>query len=405
MAQINFNYDALSGNYLFAEIARKISAYRAAHPDAKIIRLGIGDVTLPLAPAVVAAMHEAVDELSRAASFHGYGPERGYDFLAEAILQGEYRSRGVDLDLDEIFISDGSKCDVGNIQEIFAPESVVAVADPVYPVYLDSNVMAGRAGTKQSDGHYSSIVYLPCTAENNFAPSLPSRKADLIYLCSPNNPTGEVLSVEELTKWVAYARENDAVILYDSAYSSYIQDEKVPHSIYEIPGAKEVAVEFKSFSKTAGFTGVRCAFTVVPKALERSGRKLNDLWNRRQCTKFNGASYIVQRGAAAVYSPAGREETQGQIAYYMENARIIRTGLEEAGFTCYGGRNAPYIWWRLPGKIPSRVFFEKLLEECQVVGTPGVGFGPCGEGYLRLTAFGEREQTREAIGRIQKKFA
>lgn len=387
MNKINENYLKLGGNYLFAELKKKTEAFQARHPEADIIRLGIGDVTLPLSPAVIQAMHKAVDEMSDAKTFRGYGPEQGYDFLIRAIIDGEYKSRGIELDMDEVFVSDGSKCDVANIQEIFSRDCKVAICDPVYPVYLDSNIMAGRE-----------VVFLPSTSGNGFSPELPDVDVDLIYLCSPNNPTGTVLTRRDLERWVDYATRKGAIILFDSAYSSYIQEPGLPGSIYEIPGAKEVAIEFKSFSKTAGFTGLRCAFTVVPKALG----KLNGFWNRRQCTKFNGVSYVVQRAAEAVYSEAGRGETAEMIRYYMGNAAIIREGLAKAGFEVYGGKNAPYIWWKLPSGLDSMNFAAKLLESCQVVGTPGVGFGACGEGYFRLTAFGSRARTEEAVARIME---
>lgn len=406
MVQINSNYLKLPGSYLFAAVAKKVAAYQAAHPGADIIRLGIGDVTRPLVPAVVEAMHEAVGEMASGETFRGYGPEQGYAFLIDAIIRAEYDSRGIELDRDEVFVSDGSKCDVANIQEIFDSGSRIAVGDPVYPVYLDTNVMAGRTGGFCPDGRFGGVAYLAATAENGFAPALPEYPVDLIYLCSPNNPTGTVLSHGELAKWVAYAKENGSVILFDSAYSAYIREPGLPGSIYEIPGAKEVAIEFKSFSKTAGFTGVRCAFTVVPKALRGRAadgtlHSLNALWNRRQCTKFNGVSYVVQRGAEAVYSEAGLSQVREQIDYYMENARIIREGLSGAGYTVFGGKNAPYIWWKLPGGLDSMRFSDTLLERCRVVGTPGVGFGPGGEGYFRLTAFGGRERTAEAVERIR----
>lgn len=406
MAEINSNYLKLPGSYLFAAIAKKVAAYRAAHPDADIIRLGIGDVTRPLVPAVIAAMHRAVDDMASAETFHGYGPEQGYDFLIDAIIRAEYADRGVEVARDEVFVSDGSKCDVANIQEIFDLGSRIAIGDPVYPVYLDTNVMAGRTGELQADGHFGGVTYLLASAENGFAPALPEQPVDLIYLCSPNNPTGTALSREELAKWVAYAKATGAVILFDSAYSSYIREEGLPRSIYEIEGAREVAIEFKSFSKTAGFTGVRCAFTVVPKELtcrDRSGKpqSLNALWLRRQCTKFNGVSYVVQRAAEAAYSAEGMREIGAQIDYYMENARIIREGLVEAGHTVFGGKNAPYLWWKLPAGLDSMSFADTLLERCRVVGTPGVGFGPGGEGYFRLTAFGDRNRTIEAVERIR----
>ncbi len=397
---LNHNFDKLPGNYLFSAIAGKIADYKATHPDSDIIRLGIGDVTRPLAPTVIAAMHRAVDELSDASTFRGYGPEQGYDFLRDAIISGEYAARGISLDRDEIFVSDGSKCDVANIQELFSTSCRFAIGDPVYPVYLDSNVMAGRTGELQPDGRFSGVVYLPSTADNHFVPEFPEQPVNLIYLCSPNNPTGVALTREQLTAWVDYARDTNALILFDSAYSAYISEPECPGSIYEIPGAKEVAIEFKSFSKTAGFTGVRCAFTVVPKALE----KLNAMWNRRQCTKFNGVSYIVQRGAEAVYSESGRREINATIDYYMGNARIIREELSRAGFSVYGGVNAPYIWWKLPDGVASFDFFDRLLSRCEVGGTPGAGFGPHGEGYFRLTAFGERGQTIAAVRRITERL-
>ncbi len=406
MCEINSNYLKLPGSYLFAGIKRRVDAYREAHPDAKIISLGIGDVTRPLVPAVIEAMHAAVDEMADAATFRGYGPEQGYDFLIDAIIRGEYTARGIGIDRDEVFVSDGSKCDVGNIQEIFSADARVAIGDPVYPVYLDSNVMTGRTGELGSDGRFAGITYLAGTEANGFSPEPPKERVDLVYLCSPNNPTGTVLDRAALTRWVEYARENEAVILFDSAYSAYIREPGLPGSIYEIPGAKEVAIEFKSFSKSAGFTGVRCGFTVVPKELRRRDRSgklqsLNALWLRRQCTKFNGVCYIVQRAAEAVYSPAGMKQSREVIDYYMGNAELIRSGLTGAGFEVFGGKNAPYIWWKLPGVLDSAQFADKLLNVCQVVGTPGVGFGPCGEGWFRLTAFGDRAETAEAVDRIR----
>lgn len=405
MARINDNYLKLPGNYLFSEIAKRVAAYREENPQADIISLGIGDVTRPLPEASIAAMHEAVDEMGRAESFRGYGPEQGYLFLREAILAHNYTTRGIDISADEIFISDGSKGDCGNIQELFGQDNVAAITDPVYPVYLDSNVMAGRTGDLRADGHYDNVVYLPCTAENEFAPELPEDRVDMIYLCSPNNPTGTALSAGELSKWVRYARENEAIILFDAAYAAYITEEAVPRSIYEIEGAKEVAIEFRSFSKTAGFTGTRCGYTVVPKSVRgrcRDGslHSLHGMWNRRQTTKFNGTAYIVQRGAAAIYTEAGQKQVKEIISYYMENAGIIRAGLKEAGLTAFGGINAPYIWLKTP--MPSWDFFDLLLKKAHVVGTPGAGFGPCGENYFRLTAFGDREKTREAMARIVK---
>lgn len=407
MATINDNYLKLPGSYLFAEIARRVAAYKEANPDADIIRLGIGDVTQPLPQVCIEAMHKAVDDQAKAETFHGYGPEQGYSFLTEAIIKNNYTDRGIEIVPDEIFVSDGSKSDCGNIQEIFGTANKVAITDPVYPVYLDTNVMAGRTGTLQEDGHFEGVVYLPCTAENNFAPSLPTEKVDMIYLCCPNNPTGTTLSREELTKWVNYAKENDAVILFDAAYAAYITEDDVPRSIYEIPGAKDVAIEFRSFSKTAGFTGTRCGYTIVPKtvtgrAADGSRVPFNKLWNRRHTTKFNGTAYIVQRGAAAIYTEEGKKQVKELISYYMENARIIREGLKSIGIKAYGGVNAPYIWLKTPDNMSSWDFFDKLLHEVNIVGTPGAGFGPCGEGYFRLTAFGSRENTERAVARFAK---
>jgi LL-diaminopimelate aminotransferase len=409
VARINDNYLRLKSSYLFTEIARRIKAFQAAHPDAKVIRLGIGDVTRPLAPAVIRGLHEAVDEMARPETFRGYGPEPGYEFLGELIAKHDYGARGVTIAVDEIFVSDGAKSDTGNFQEIFSADSVVALTDPVYPVYLDSNVMAGRAGGADDAGRYDRIVYLPCIAENGFQPPFPDRAVDLVYLCFPNNPTGAVLDRPALRRWVDWARRTGAVLLYDAAYESYIQDPDIPHSIYEIEGAREVAVEFRSFSKTAGFTGTRCAFTVVPK--EVHGRSatgepvsLNALWLRRQSTKFNGVPYIIQKGAAAVYTPEGQKQVRATIDYYMDNARIIREGLESAGLTVYGARNAPYIWVKTPPGLTSWGFFDKLLNEAHVVGTPGAGFGPSGEGYFRLTAFGAKDQTHEAVERIKRRL-
>lgn len=408
MATINDNYLKLPGSYLFAEIARRVTAFKNANPSANIIRLGIGDVTRPLVPAVIDSLHKAVDEMAAPASFRGYGPEQGYDFLIQTIIDHDYKPRGIELDIDEVFVSDGSKSDVGNIQEIFGLDNIVAITDPVYPVYLDSNVMAGRTGT-YADGRFANIVYMPCTAENNFTPELPKEKVDMIYLCVPNNPTGTTLSKAELAKWVAYAKQNEAIILFDSAYESYIQEADVPHSIYEIEGAKEVAIEFRSFSKTAGFTGTRCAYTVVPKTVmgrTASGElhSLNKMWNRRQTTKFNGVPYIIQRGAEAVYSPEGQQQIKETVAYYMANAKIIREGLQSVGLSVFGGINAPYIWLKTPNNMDSWAFFDKLLNEVNIVGTPGTGFGPSGAGYFRLTAFGTKENTEEAIQRIKTKL-
>jgi LL-diaminopimelate aminotransferase len=408
LALINEQYLKLKSSYLFTEIARRVRAFQEAHPDASVIRLGIGDVTRPLPAAVIQALHAAVDDMADPATFKGYGPEPGYAFLTEQIAAHDYASRGVTLATDEIFVSDGAKSDTGNFQEIFGPECVVALTDPAYPVYVDSNVMAGRAGSP-SDAGYDRLVYLPTTAENRFQPALPERHVDLIYLCYPNNPTGAVLTRPELKRWVDYARAEQAVILFDAAYEAYIRDPEIPHSIYEVEGAREVAVEFRSFSKTAGFTGTRCAFTVVPKeaqGYDSSGNpvSLNALWLRRQSTKFNGVPYIVQKGAAAVYSEEGRAQVRELVDFYMENARIIREGLESAGLTVFGGANAPYLWAQTPAGLTSWEFFDKLLDEANVVGTPGSGFGPSGEGYLRLTAFGGREQTQEAVERIRTRL-
>jgi LL-diaminopimelate aminotransferase len=410
MARVNDNYLKLKASYLFSDIARRIKDFQAANPGAKLIRLGIGDVTQPLPSAVIAALHAAVDEMAKAETFRGYGPEQGYEFLQELIVAHDYAPRGVKLAPDEIFISDGGKQDSGNIQEIFATEAVVALMDPVYPVYVGSNVMAGRSGEADARGRYAGFVYLPCTADNGFRPALPDRHVDLVYLCYPNNPTGAVLRADALKTWVDYARREQAVILYDAAYESYIRDADVPHSIYEIEGAKEVAIEFRSYSKMAGFTGTRCAFTVVPKELQGRGPKgesvsLHALWFQRQSTKYNSAPYIVQRAAAAVYTPEGRQQTQALIDFYMENARIVREGMEGSGLTVYGARNAPYIWVKTPAGLGSWDFFDKLLNEAHVVSTPGAGFGPAGEGYLRLTAFGSRANTEEAVERIRTKLA
>ncbi|MFP6622244.1 MAG: LL-diaminopimelate aminotransferase [Myxococcota bacterium] len=408
MAKINENYRKLVAGYLFPEIGRRVRAFSEAHPDASVIRLGIGDVTLPLAPAIGRAMHAAVeDQLQQA---YGYGPENGYDFLVEAILQGDFASRGVELSSNEIFVSDGSKQDSGNIQEIFGSECSVLVTDPSYPVYVDTNVMAGRTGEADERGVVAGIHYLAATEENGFTPEPPNERVDLAYLCSPNNPTGAVASKENLAKWVAWARENDTVIVFDAAYDAFIQDPSLPHSIYEIDGAQECAIEMRSFSKRAGFTGVRCAYTVVPQALNGttpSGERvpIRDLWSRRQATKFNEVPYIVQRGAAAVFSPEGAAETREQVAYYMENARRVREGLASAHFTVFGGEHAPYVWLRTPVGITSWDFFDQLLQKTHVVGTPGSGFGPAGEGYFRISAFNSHENVDEAIDRIRKAFA
>ena len=402
MVKINENYLKLPGSYLFSEVARRISAYTAAHPGAEIIKLSIGDVTRPLVPAVVEAMHRAVDEMGTAAGFRGYGPEQGYPFLREAIARYDYAGRGVEIRPEEIFVSDGAKSDCGNIGDIFGTDNVVAVCDPVYPVYVDTNAMAGRAGDYQEElGKWNKLVYMPCVESNGFSPEPPGERADLIYLCYPNNPTGATATREQLKEWVDYANANGSVILYDSAYEAFITREEVPHSIFEIEGARTCAIEFRSFSKTAGFTGTRCAYTVVPLELERGGAKLNALWNRRQTTKFNGVPYIVQRGAAAIYTPEGRAQIRENIAYYQENARVIREGLTAAGMTCFGGVDAPYIWVRTPKGMGSWDFFDLVLDRANVATTPGVGFGPSGEGYVRLTAFGEAEATRRAVERVK----
>jgi LL-diaminopimelate aminotransferase len=406
MLKINENYLKLPGNYLFAEIKNRVNKYKASNPGANVISLGIGDVTQPLNEEIVRALHNAVDDMSKGDTFKGYGPDQGYDFLINAIIENDYKSRGVELDQDEIFVSDGAKCDTGNFQEIFGTDNTIAVTDPVYPVYVDTNAMAGRTGDF-IDGRWSNVIYMPCTAENNFKPELPSKSADIIYLCSPNNPTGTTLGRDELKKWVDYASANGSIILYDAAYAAYISEDDVPRSIFEIDGAKKVAVEFRSYSKKAGFTGTRCAYTVVPKELmakasDGSEVSINKLWARRVSTKFNGVSYIIQKGAAAVYTDEGKKQTAETISYYMKNASIIREGLREIGLEVYGGINAPYIWLRTPAGMTSWELFDKLLNEVNVVGTPGSGFGPSGEGYFRLTAFGTRENTVEAVRRIKE---
>ena len=407
MIKINENFLDLQDSYLFSTIAKKVAKFQEENPDKKIIKLGIGDVTRPIVPSVIEAMHKAVYELGNPETFRGYGPEQGYEFLRKQISDMDYKKRGVNIALDEIFVSDGAKCDCGNIGDILGIDNIVAITDPVYPVYLDTNVMAGRSGkyNKEKD-MYEKIIYIPATAENGFVPELPKTVPDMIYLCFPNNPTGTTLKKEELKKWVDYAKENKSLILFDSAYEAYISEEDIPHTIYEIDGAKEVAIEFRSFSKTAGFTGVRCAYTVVPKELKgytKDGKEIqiNPLWNRRHGTKFNGVSYPVQRAAEAIYTEKGQKEIKENIKYYMENAKIIKEGLIEAGHTVFGGVNAPYIWLKVPNGLTSWEFFDKLLNEVNVVGTPGVGFGPSGEGYFRLTAFGTRENTIEAIERIK----
>lgn len=405
MALVNENFLKLKAGYLFPEIGRRVSKYAAGHPDAKIIRLGIGDVTEPLPAAVTEAMHKAVDEMATRASFRGYGPEQGYDFLRNAIAQKDFQSHGCNVSADEIFVSDGSKCDSGNILEIFGNDNVVAVTDPVYPVYVDTNVMAGRTGDADAAGRYAGLVYLPVTAENGFVPALPDRHVDLIYLCYPNNPTGTVATRETLQKWVDYARAEKAIIFFDAAYEAFITEPGIPHSIYEIDGAREVAIEFRSFSKTAGFTGTRCAFTVVPKGLKATTAageavELHGLWNRRQSTKFNGVPYVIQRGAEAVYSDAGKEQVRQLVSFYLENAAILSRGLRDAGLTVYGGVNAPYVWLKTPGNSTSWEFFDRLLSTAHLVGTPGSGFGASGEGYFRLSAFNSRENVEEAVRRI-----
>ena len=403
MVRVNDNYLKLPGSYLFSTIGKKVREYKAQHPEADIISLGIGDVTQPIAPAVISALHTAVDEMARAESFRGYAPDLGYDFLREAIAENDYRARGCEISADEIFVSDGAKCDCGNIQEIFSADCRIAVCDPVYPVYVDSNVMAGRTGDYDAAaGRFRYVIYLPCTAENGFSPDLPSEVPDLIYLCFPNNPTGAVISKARLQEWVDYAKRNGAVILYDAAYEAYISAPDIPHSIYECDGARDCAIEFRSFSKTAGFTGLRLGFTVIPKDLEADGVSLWSLWARRHGTKYNGAPYIIQRAGEAVYSDAGRQQIRSQIAYYMDNAHYIYNGLKEAGYEVSGGINAPYIWLRTPDGLTSWEFFDRLLTRANVVGTPGSGFGPGGEHYFRLSAFGSHENTAEAVKRIKK---
>ena len=405
MATINENFLKLQAGYLFPEVSRRVRSFQARNPGAKIISLGIGDVTQPLAPAVISAMKKALDDMGTVAGFRGYGPEQGYDFLIEAIIENDYNTRGVDLEPDEIFISDGAKCDTGNIQEIFGAGNIVAVTDPAYPVYVDSTVIAGRTGKANENGQYEKIVYMPCTAENNFIPELPKTPVDIIYLCFPNNPTGAVADKEILSKWVDFARTNKAIILFDAAYETFITDPDIPHSIYEVDGAKEVAIEFRSFSKTAGFTGIRCAFTVVPKQLKAAtsdGRAVeaNPLWNRRHCTKFNGASYISQVGAAAVYTSDGKMQTRQIIDIYRGNAKLICESLTKLGYQVYGGVNAPYIWMKTPDGLSSWDFFDRLLQRANVVGTPGAGFGPAGQGYFRLTAFARPADVKEAMKRF-----
>ncbi len=403
MFKINDNYLKLPGSYLFSDIAKKVKAFGDANPDKKIIRLGIGDVTLPLAPAVIDALHKATDEMGSKESFKGYAPDLGYDFLRGLIAENDYKSRGVTIALDEIFVSDGAKSDSANIQEIFSQDNKIAVCDPVYPVYVDSNVMAGRTGDYLADtGRWTNVIYMPCTSENNFVPEFPKEDPDIIYLCYPNNPTGSTVSKAVLQDWVDYANRIGAVIIYDAAYEAYISEEDVPHTIYECEGAKTCAIELRSFSKNAGFTGTRLGFTVIPKELKAGEVMLNSLWARRHGTKFNGAPYIIQAAGAAVYSAEGKKQTKEQIAYYMNNAKVIKEGLESAGYSVSGGVNAPYIWLKTPDKVTSWEFFDYLLNTANVVGTPGSGFGPSGEGYFRLTAFGTYENTVEAIERIKK---
>lgn len=403
MYKINENYLKLPGSYLFSTIGKKVKAYTEANPDKKIIRLGIGDVTQPLAPAIIDSLHSAVDEMGKAETFRGYAPDLGYEFLRTAIAREDYHLRGVELSIDEIFVSDGAKCDSGNIQEIFSQDNRIAVCDPVYPVYVDTNVMAGRAGNyDKTTEMFENVVYMPCTAENDFLPELPKETPDLIYLCFPNNPTGSTITKDRLQTWVDYANKAGAVIIYDAAYEAYIHEDNVPHSIYECEGAKTCAIELKSFSKNAGFTGVRLGYAVVPKELKAGDVSLNSLWARRHGTKYNGAPYIIQRAGEAVYSAAGKEQLHKQVTYYMNNAKIISQGLKSAGYVVSGGVNAPYIWLKTPDKMSSWEFFDYLLEKASVVGTPGSGFGPSGEGYFRLTAFGSYENTLEAMERIKK---
>jgi LL-diaminopimelate aminotransferase len=406
MALVNVHFLNLQNNYLFADIAKKVNAFKVMHPKADVISLGIGDVTQPLCPAVIEAMHKATDEMATAEGFHGYGPEQGYAFLREAILKNDFLPRGIHLDPDEVFINDGAKSDTGNIQELLHWDNFIGVTDPIYPVYIDSNVMIGRCGTFE-DGRWTNVVYMPIIAENGFVPEIPKdRHMDVIYLCYPNNPTGTVITKQELRKWVNYALKNDALILYDAAYQAYIRDPEIPRSIYEIRGARKCAIEFHSYSKTAGFTGVRCGYTIVPKDVtvadfEGERHSVHQLWNRRQCTKFNGASYISQRAAEAIYTPEGKEQIQATIDYYMANARLMLDTLRRLGYEVYGGENAPYVWMKTPDGTSSWQFFEELLYGANVVCTPGVGFGPSGEGYVRFTAFGSHETTKEALTRIE----
>lgn len=403
MFQVNDNFQKLPGSYLFSNIAKKVAAYQQANPDKELIRLGIGDVTQPLAPAIIEALHKAVDEMGNAETFHGYAPDLGYEFLRNTIAKNDYADRGCDIAPDEIFVSDGAKCDSANIQELFAADTKIAVCDPVYPVYVDSNVMAGRTGVYDTDTEtWSNVIYMPCTQENGFVPEFPKETPDVIYLCLPNNPTGTTITKSQLQEWVDYANKVGAIIIYDGAYEAYISETDVAHTIYECEGARTCAIEIKSFSKNAGFTGVRLGYTVVPKDLERGGVALHGMWARRHGTKFNGAPYIIQRAGEAVYSEAGKAQLKEQVAYYMKNAATIKNGLQEAGFSVFGGVNAPYIWLKTPDKMTSWDFFDYLLENANVVGTPGSGFGPSGEGYFRLTAFGSYENTVAALERIKK---
>jgi len=403
MFKVNEDYLKLPGSYLFSTIGKKVAAFQAANPDKSIIRLGIGDVTQPLAPAIIEALHSAVDEMAHAETFHGYAPDLGYEFLRNAMAKNDYQDRGCDIKADEVFISDGAKCDSGNIQEIFAKDNKIAVCDPVYPVYVDTNVMAGRTGTYDADKEtWSDVIYMPCTDETDFAPELPKETPDIIYLCFPNNPTGSTITKAQLQEWVDYANKVGAVIIYDAAYEAYISQEDVPHSIYECEGARTCAVELRSFSKNAGFTGVRLGATVIPKDVKCGEVMLHSLWARRHGTKYNGAPYIVQKAGEAVYSEAGKVQLKEQVAYYMKNAKVIYEGLKDAGYQVSGGVNAPYIWLKTPAGITSWEFFDHLLERANVVGTPGSGFGPSGEGYFRLTAFGSYENTAAEIERIKR---
>ncbi len=407
MALVNEHLLKLPDNYLFADLAKRINSYKITHPKAEIINLGIGDVTRPIPQVCIDAMHKAIDDQTNPLTFHGYSPGQGYNFLIDAIIKNDYASRGINLERSEIFINDGAKTDSGNFGEILRHDNSIGVTDPIYPAYIDSNVSCGRAGTLDDGYKWSNVIYMPCTPENNFIPPIPQQRVDIVYLCFPNNPTGTALSKSELRKWVNYALENDTIILFDAAYEAYIQQPDIPHSIYEIKGAKKVAVEFRSFSKTAGFTGIRCGYTVVPKEVTAStlnGKRisLNRLWLQRQCTKFNGASYISQRGAEAIYTPEGKQQVKYIIDYYMENAYIMKKGLSDTGLEVYGGENAPYLWIKAPNQLSSWKFFDKLLYEAQIVCTPGIGFGPSGNEFIRLTSFGDKEKCKEGINRIKR---